>query len=137
MVGWVLRLGAVIFLVVGLLHLAMGLNADVLLGARLPPDVIADPVLDSQNRFYGTAFAIYGVLLLLGATDLARYAVMLQCCFWCFFSAGIARLAAWAQHGAPSHQVILLLALELALPPLLSLWLSRHGRHNASAARSR
>jgi hypothetical protein len=91
MFGWVLRLGAVIVLVVGLLHLAMGLNADVLLGARLPPDVIADPVLDSQNRFYGTAFAIYGVLLLLGATDLARYAVMLQCCFWWRQNSSVAR----------------------------------------------
>lgn len=135
MLGWVLRLGAVIFLVVGLLHLAMGLNADVLLGARLSPDVIADPVLDSQNRFYGTAFAIYGVLLLLGAADLARYAVMLQCCFWCFFSAGIARLVAWAHHGAPSNQIILLLALELGLPPLLSLWLLRHGRQYSGPAR--
>lgn len=135
MFSWVLRLGAAIFIIVGLLHLTMGLGADVLLGAQLPTDVMADPVLDSQNRFYGTAFAIYGVLLLLGANDLARYSATLQCCFWCFFAAGLARLVAWALYSAPSYQVLMLLTLELALPPLLSIWLLRYQRLN-SASRS-
>lgn len=133
MFSWVLRLGAATFITVGLLHLTMGLGADVLLGAQLPAAVIADPVLDSQDRFYGTAFAIYGVLLLLGANDLARYSVTLQCCFWCFFTAGLARLVAWTLHGAPSYQVMLLLALELALPPLLSLWLVKCLGENAAS----
>ena len=55
-----LRVVAPIFILVGALHLFLGLRADVLLGARLPPEVIADPALDSQNRFYGTSFALYG-----------------------------------------------------------------------------
>ncbi|MSP60793.1 MAG: hypothetical protein EXR72_10710 [Myxococcales bacterium] len=48
----VLKLLAPIAILVGLLHVAMGLRTDVMLGAKLPVDVISDPVLDSQNRFY-------------------------------------------------------------------------------------
>jgi Ni/Fe-hydrogenase subunit HybB-like protein len=61
---------APVFLVVG---------AEVLLGAHVPADVLADPVLDSQNRFHGVAFTLYGVLLFLCATDLSRYAAVLRC----------------------------------------------------------
>jgi hypothetical protein len=46
-----LKIIAPVPILVGALHLILGLNADVLLGARLPALVIADPTLDSQNRF--------------------------------------------------------------------------------------
>ncbi len=58
-----LKLASPVFLVVGALHLVLGAGADVLLGARLPPEALADAALDSQNRFYGVAFSLYGVLL--------------------------------------------------------------------------
>ena len=63
MLSIVLRLAAVAFIAVGLLHLVLGLGADIMLGAKVPPEAVRAPVLDSQNRFYGTAFALYGVLL--------------------------------------------------------------------------
>jgi hypothetical protein len=53
---------------------------------------------------------------------------MLQCCFWCFFAGGLARLVSWALHGPPSPMVVALLVTELLLPPLLSVWLSRAAR---------
>lgn len=121
----VLRLAAVVIIMVSGLHLALGLGADVLLGAKVPPDVVRDPVLDSQNRFLGTAFALYGVLLALAATDVKRHSVMLQCCLWCFFAGGLARLVSVAVYGAPSIAVIALAALEIVPPPLLLLWLRR------------
>jgi len=31
--------------------------------AQTAASVIADPALDSQNRFYGVAFTLYGALL--------------------------------------------------------------------------
>jgi len=128
MLALVLRLATIVFILVGLLHLVLGLHADMLLGARLPVEAVNDPVLDSQNRFYGTAFMLYGVLLSLGARDLSRHAAMLQCCFWCFFAGGLARLVSWALHGAPSPMVVALLVTELLLPPLLSVWLSHTAR---------
>ncbi|MDP9139676.1 MAG: DUF4345 domain-containing protein [Pseudomonadota bacterium] len=119
----VLRLSAPVFFVVGALHLTLGLGADVLLGAKLSAEVIADPVLDSQNRFFGVIFMLYGVLFLLCASDIPKYATVLRCLLWVFFAAGLARLVSVAVHGVPSLQVVGLLISELVLPPVLVWWL--------------
>ena len=120
-----LRVVAPVFFIVGALHLILGLNADVLLGAMVPAEALNDPALDSQNRFYGMAFTLYGVLLLLSATDLPKYATVLRCVLWVFFLSGVARLVSIATHGIPPAPVVLLLGSELVAPPLLLLWLSR------------
>ena len=60
----ILRLLALAVFLVGALHLALGVRADVLL-VKVPAATIADPTLDSQARFHGVSFAVYGVLLLL------------------------------------------------------------------------
>jgi hypothetical protein len=86
---------------------------------------LADAALNSQNRFYGIAFSLYGVLLFLCATDLQRYATVLRCVLWVFFAAGLARLVSIATHGVPPPLVLALLVTELALPPILHLWLSK------------
>tara|TARA_R110002110_G_scaffold66978_1_gene183024 strand:- start:122414 stop:122848 length:435 start_codon:yes stop_codon:yes gene_type:complete len=121
----VLKLAAPVFLLVGALHLLYGVGADVLLGAGLSAEAISDPVLDSQNRFYGVSFTLYGVLLFLCSTDLQKYRVVLQCVIWVFFAAGLARLVSMGIYGMPSTLVLLLLASELLLPPLLAVWLRR------------
>lgn len=117
-------LSPLFFLVAGL-HLVLGLQADALLGARLPEALIADPSLSSQNRFYGVAFGLYGALFYLSATDLARYAPVLRCALWALFTAGAARGVAIAADGWPTLQVLLLMGIELGAPPLLQLWLAR------------
>ena len=116
---------APLFLLVGALHLVLGAGADVLLGARLSPDALADPVLNSQNRFYAVAFTLYGVLLYVCATDLPKYAAVLRCVLWVFFAGGVARLVSIATQGAPPAPAVFLLVVELVAPPLLHLWLSR------------
>jgi len=123
--GLFLRIAGAGFILVGALHLVLGLNADVLLGARLPAATIADPALDSQNRFYGVTFALYGVLCFLCASDIARYAPVLRCMIWVFFAAGCARLVSVAIYGLPPQPVIALLVIELVGPPLLARWLER------------
>ena len=120
-----LKLVAPVFALVGLAHLVLGVRADVLLGAQLPEQALNDAALDSQNRFYGIAFTLYGVLLYLCATDLRRYAAVLRCVLWVFFAAGLARLVSITTHGVPPPLVLALLASELAAPPLLHLWLSK------------
>lgn len=97
----------------------------VLLGARLPAEALRDATLDSQNRFYGVAFTLYGVLLFLSATDLPRYATVLRCVLWVFFAAGLARLVSIASHGVPPPLVLALLMSELAAPPLIHFWLAK------------
>lgn len=123
--AWVLKLGSPIFFIVGGLHLVMGLGADVLLGATIDAEAIADPVLDSQNRFYGVAFALYGVLFYLCASDIPKYSLVLKAVLWMFFAAGLARLVSIGVHGMPSLVVVGLLVVELFLPPALVLWLNR------------
>ena len=121
----VLKVLAPIILLVSALHLALGASADVLLGAKLTPEVLADPALNSQNRFYGVAFGLYGVLLYLCATDLPKYATVLRCLLWVFLAGGIARLVSIATHGVPPPLVLVLLVTELVVPPLLLVWLSK------------
>lgn len=108
--------------IAGLLHVLMGLNADVLLGAHVSPQTLSDPTLDSQNRFYGVAFTVYGWLLYLCATDLDRYRPVLRCMLAVFFAAGLARLVSVALLGWPSLPVIGLGAAELVLPVVLAGW---------------
>ena len=118
----VLKLTAPIFLFIGALHLIIGPNADVTLGANIPLSVIGDPVLDSQNRFFGVSFTIYGVLFYLCATDLKKYEQVFYCLLAVFFAGGIARLVSMAVAGMPSIQILVLTGLELLIPPLLVIW---------------
>ena len=121
----ILKLIAPAFLVVSALHLFLGLGADVMLGAQLSAAVVSDPVLDSQNRFYGVAFGLYGVLLYLCATDIARYGLVLRCTLAMFFFAGLARLVSLALYGVPSALVLTLLLIELVGPIVLWFWHAR------------
>ncbi len=118
----VLQVLAVVAMLVGAGHLTMGLQSDVLLGARLPAEVIADPVLDSQNRFYGVVFIGNGALVWLCARDPARYATVLRIVAAFIFAGGLARLLSIALTGAPSPQVFALIAVELFGIPLLLAW---------------
>ena len=118
-----LRAAAFVFFLVAALHLVLGLKSDVLLGALVPESVLHDPVLDSQNRFYGTSFSLYGVLLLISAGNLEKYVTVLRGTLWCFFAAGLARLVSIFMYGAPSTAVVSLLLSELLLPPLILWWL--------------
>jgi len=120
----VLKVVAPVLFIVGTLHLLLGLGADVLLGAKVPTEVMVDPALDSQNRFYGVALTLYGVLLFLCSTDLSKYATVLRCVLWVFFAAGIARVVSIALHGSPPPPIWCLLLGEVIPPPLLAWWLS-------------
>ena len=50
---------APLLVLVGALHLVLGLGADAMLGSEVAPQAMSDPGLDSQNRFYGVAFMLY------------------------------------------------------------------------------
>src|SRR5262249_23677177 len=109
----------------GGLHVVFGLGADAMLGARGPAEAMADPALDSQNRFYGAAFTVYGVLLFICAADLRKYQVVLRALLWVFLVAGVARLVSVVRYGLPPSPVLVLLISELVLPPVLLVWLRR------------
>ncbi len=122
---WALRLSALFILGAGLMHVGLGLKADVLLGANVSAATLVDPGLDSQNRFYGASFLLYAVLLALVSTNVPKYVVVLQCLLWVFIFAGLVRFISVVLYGWPPLLIGLLFAAELLLPPLMLVWLGR------------
>ena len=123
----VLKALSPLFLLVGMLHLVLGVGAEVMLGANLDEAALSDAVLDSQNRFYGVSFMLYGVLFYLCATDIEKYKPVLVSLLVVFFLAGLARVVSIATHGVPSALVLALLGSEVLLPPVLFIWLRKLG----------
>lgn len=121
----VLRVVAAIITLVGLSHVIWGPGADVLLGAELSSAALSDPVLDSQNRFYGTTFIGYGGLLFLCATDVRKYATVFSLVIGFIFLGGVARLVSAVQVGLPPPLVIGLIASELIGIPVVVWWHAR------------
>ena len=122
MMLWVLRLAAIAYFAAGSLHLVFGLSAENLLGAGLTPDVLTNPSLDSQNRYYGTSFMIYGALLWLCVKDMPRFGGVFRLILLFTFAGGCSRIIALLLHGWPSPAIIGLALSELLLPPILYVW---------------
>ncbi len=110
-----LRLLALGFIVAGLSHVALGPAADRLLGAV----VTGDAGLDSQNRFYGAAFTLYGLIFWAAAADVERHTVMLRLALVAFFLGGLARIVSIVLMDWPPPIIFALLASEIILPPLV------------------
>ena len=85
-----LSLLAPIFLVVAVLHLFFGFGENILLGANVPTGVTTESSMDSQKRFLGMDFALYGVILLIGADDMRRYKPILAVTLCVEYAAGLA-----------------------------------------------
>lgn len=116
---------AVVIALVAVLHVVMGTNSEILLGARWPQGAALDATIDSQDRFYGAAFLVYACLLWFCGSDLKRYAPVLKTIFGVFFFAGLARFVSFAQLGTPSPMIIFLWTLEIVSPPVLWFWMTR------------
>jgi Domain of unknown function (DUF4345) len=121
----VLKMFAIVIAVVAGLHVAMGTNAEILLGAHWPQGVAFDATIDSQDRFYGGAFLVYACLLWLCTNDLKRYSPVLKIMFAVFFVAGCARFVSFTLVGLPSAMIYFLWAVELLSPPVLWIWMTR------------
>ena len=121
----VLKLLSPVFFVIAAMHLVFGLDAETMLGAQVSTETAMDPTLNSQNRFYGVAFALYGVILYMSALDLVRYAPILKASLLVFFAAGVSRLVSFVVDGPPSLPIVLLAGVELVAPWVLLFWVSR------------
>ncbi len=119
---WVLRTLAATPVVVGLLHMALGLQAETMLAAHVPAEVLREPVLDSQNRFNGALFLTYGLTLFLCSADLRKHATLLRLLAGGLFLGGLSRLVSAAVCGVPPPSILALIAVELGVPPALLLW---------------
>ena len=116
-----LKFLALVIVVIAIVRVGLGTGADVTLGASVPAAGI-DATIDSQERFYATVYVIYAVLLWMLAQDFQRYRPLFAPALILFFAGGLARILSIVLVGPPAPSIYLLLALELALPPLLWFW---------------
>jgi len=77
------------------------------------------PTMDSELRFYAPFWGAYGALLLDTARDLRRTAHRIPWLAAIFFAGGLGRVLSWVAVGRPHPFFVLLMAIELILPPLL------------------
>jgi len=89
--------------------------------------------MDSEDRFFGTLFAAYGVALLWCIKDIERKSLPVHFLSATFFLAGVARLISVAAVGPPNGFFLAMAALELSIPVYMSL----AQRHIAKAAAMR
>ncbi len=120
-----LKILAVGIFLVACIHIVFGVSSETFLGSGISDLSIMDPNLDSQNRFYGAAFMLFGCVLWVASNDLQKYEKILRITFICFFLAGLTRLLSIAIVGWPAAPILGLTLLEILGPPLLYVWLSR------------
>ncbi len=120
-----LRVMAISILLAGSSHLLLGVGAEALLGAKLSAQTLAEPSLNSQNRFYGTSYMLYGILLWVCTWDMDRYALIFRILLLMTFAAGFTRIISALLHGWPSPTIIALAVSELLLPPVVFWWQKR------------
>ena len=120
------------FCIAGLLHVVFGLGADQMLGANVSAQSLTDAGLDSQNRFYGAAFTLYGVLLITISNNIEKYSTILRCVMGVFLFAGAVRFISVILYGWPPLMMGVLFALELLVPLLVLLGLSSFQRRFTS-----
>ena len=125
MFPFTLRVMGIAIIAIALVHVVFGPGADVMLGSEISDKSLLDPTIDSQNRFYGAAFSLYGIVLLLASAKPVFYRSLFLWTLLVFFLAGVARLVSVFATGWPPFLVVILLVVELILPPLLTLWYVR------------
>jgi hypothetical protein len=81
--------------------------------------------MDSEDRFYATLFAAYGVALLWCMKDIERKSQVVYFLALTFFVGGLARLVSIAAVGFPHPFFIAMTVLELLIPFVMAIMQSR------------
>jgi hypothetical protein len=100
------------------LHLVLGPSA-------IPGSVPVNATMDSEDRFYATLFAAYGVALLWCIKDIERRSMIVYFLALTFFVGGLARLVSIAAVGLPNTFFIAMTVLELLIPFFMAFMQSR------------
>ncbi|MFJ8386571.1 DUF4345 domain-containing protein [Streptomyces sp. NPDC094438] len=110
---------------IGAVHITTGL--DSVPGAGSP-----GPTVDSLIRFFGAIFLGYGLAWIWVARQSPIPSKAVRLLAGIFFLGGASRLVSWAALGRPDSFQLVLMAIELALPPLY-FWLSAADEREAAA----
>ena len=100
------------------LHIVLGPQA-------IPGSIPVNATMDSEDRFYATLFAAYGVALLWCIKDIERKSTVVYFLALTFLMGGLARLVSVAAVGPPDTFFIAMTVLELLIPCFLAFMQSR------------
>ncbi len=103
------------------LHVALG-------PAAIPGSIPVNPTMDSEDRFYATLFAAYGVALLWCIRDIERKSTVVYFLAATFFVGGLARLVSVVSVGLPNPFFVVMTVLELLIPFAMAFMQSRIAR---------
>jgi hypothetical protein len=106
----------------GALDLVLGARVLSAAGAAVSAEALADPVLNSQVRFWGAIWFGCGVVLDVVGRDLHGHALWFRLLCGVLFLSGIGRAVSMLQFGLPSPPFIGATALELVGIPLWLWW---------------
>ena len=115
-----MKRGLQVFL--GLLGLTAVLIASlhVVLGpSAIPGSIPVNTPMDSEDRFYATLFAAYGVALLWCIGNIERKSRCVYFLAATFFVGGLARVVSIVAVGPPNAFFLAMTALELVIPPFM------------------
>ena len=130
-----LVLFGVMTIVIATLHVVLGPTA-------IPGAIPVNATMDSEDRFYATLFAAYGIALLWCAKDIERKSRVVYFLAATFFVGGLARLVSVAAVGWPNTFFIKMTVIELLIPIFMVFMQSRIAKAasvqpNAAAERQR
>jgi Domain of unknown function (DUF4345) len=94
---------------IALLHIGLGPSA-------IPGSLPVNATMDSEDRFYATLFAAYGVAILWCVKDIERKSTIVYFLLGTFFVGGLARLVSIASVGPPNEFFVAMTVLELVIP---------------------
>jgi hypothetical protein len=100
------------------LHIVLGPSV-------IPGSIPVNATMDSEDRFYATLFAAYGVALLWCIKDIERKSKVVYFLALTFFFGGLARLVSMAAVGLPNTFFRAMTVLELLIPFLMAFMQSR------------
>jgi hypothetical protein len=83
--------------------------------------------MESELRFYAAFYVAYGLAVLRVSPRADRDTQTVQALMSVLFVAGLARALGWLAVGKPHTLQRGLLAIELAAPPLITVWQARVG----------
>ncbi|MFD1147074.1 DUF4345 domain-containing protein [Saccharothrix hoggarensis] len=114
-----------VVVVLGVFMVGTGL-AEVAIGPSLLPGTpAAAPTLDSNYRFFAAMWLAMGVAMLSVARRVRESTTVLRFVCAAVFVGGLARVVSWVAEGTPHPMMLVLLAIEFTVPPVLVLWQRR------------
>lgn len=118
----VVRRGLQVFFVLfGAIDIAIAMLHITLGSSAIPGSMPVNATMDSEDRFYATMFAAYGIALIWCVKDIERKSAIVYFLLGTFFAGGLARLLSVAAVGPPNGFFVTMTVLELSIPVVAAL----------------